>query len=267
MLARAAFLLIAAFWLTMNVLLWRMEYGARGPMSGDVPWERVWGKMLTAPDSSPLRILHRGRNVGFCHWVTSVSESASPADATLPEGMVRRASGYRAQLEGTVLLEDGARARFDAAMTLAANHDWQELHARLNLRPTVWRLHASAAARHVTLRVEEDGGVFERQFAFDELKRPDALLREFADPLTYALLNASGLSTRALSASGLTAGLTWSVRQDWLRLGRSRVRVYRVEARWMERIQAAATVSFVGELLRLELPDGWVLENDRLAGF
>lgn len=266
MAARLAFLLLAAFWLTMNGLLWRVEYGARGSPGGNVSLERVWHKMLTAPDPSPLRIFHRGQNVGFCHWLPSVSEPETSGDGVaLPEGMVRRVSGYRVQLEGTLLLEAGRRARFDAVATLGANQDWQELRVRANLRPTAWQLHASVPARNLTLQVEGEEGVFERQFTFEELQRPDALLREFADPLTYALLSAGGLTARSVNAAAVKSGLVWSARQDWLRLGRSRMRVYRVEARWLDRIRATATVSFVGELLRLELPDGWVLENDRLA--
>ena len=53
MLARPTFLAIATFWLTMNVLLWRAEYGSHNGET-PVPLELVWRKILTAP--LPMRL-------------------------------------------------------------------------------------------------------------------------------------------------------------------------------------------------------------------
>jgi len=265
--ARVAFLLILAFWLTMNVLLWRAEYGTRDASASTVPVEVVWRKMLTAPDSSPLRILQHGRNLGFCHWITSVSEDLARVGADAPpEGMVQRVSGYRAQLEGSVAFEGlPGRLRFDGALTLNADNTWRDFEARLSLRPTVWEIRSRAAEQALVLKVEDDGGVFERRFAFADLQNPDAVLRELTDPITYALLNTMGLSARSLKVKTVSSGLRWTARDDWMPFGHSRVRVYRLEARWLERYQVAAIISRVGEVLRLELPDGLVLENDRLT--
>ena len=50
MIPRITFLAITMFWVVMNVLLWRTEYGVRG--SGiAVPVDLVWRKILTAPDA------------------------------------------------------------------------------------------------------------------------------------------------------------------------------------------------------------------------
>ena len=58
MIPRVTFLSIAAFWVAMNLLLWRSEYGSRG--SGiPVPVDLVWRKNLTAPDTSSLHGLSR----------------------------------------------------------------------------------------------------------------------------------------------------------------------------------------------------------------
>ena len=53
--ARLTFFAIAAFWLTMNVLLWQAEYGSHGGEM-DVPPQIVWRKILTAPDASSLTV-------------------------------------------------------------------------------------------------------------------------------------------------------------------------------------------------------------------
>src|SRR5436190_21743205 len=119
MLSRVALILITLFWLLMNVLLWRAEYTGRGSAGSGLPAAVVWQKMLTAPDSSSLSILHQGKKIGFCHWMTSVGEELSQltaADAP-PEGMVKKMTGYRIQLEGNLALEDSAtHVRFDGSL-------------------------------------------------------------------------------------------------------------------------------------------------------
>jgi hypothetical protein len=71
MITRITLLLIAAFWVVMNVLLWRAEYGTRG--SGiSVPADLVWRKILTAPDASSLTVYSGSEKTGFCEFSTSV---------------------------------------------------------------------------------------------------------------------------------------------------------------------------------------------------
>lgn len=107
-----AFLLIALFWVTMNVLLWRAEYGARDEAGSVVPVGVVWQRILTAPDSSSLSVFQRGKKIGFCHWVTSVGEEFSQLDEAPPEGLAGKLGGYRIQLDGNATLGDFAsRAR------------------------------------------------------------------------------------------------------------------------------------------------------------
>src|SRR5580765_1815800 len=154
MLSRFAFILITLFWLAMNVLLWRVEYARRSSAGSSVPTTLVWQKMLTAPDSSSLTILHHGKKIGFCHWTTSVGEELSrltEAEAP-PEGMVRQMSGYRIQLEGNLALEDFAgRLRFDSHLKLDPRQLWQEFDLRLNLRPTLLEIHSVAAEKTIHL--------------------------------------------------------------------------------------------------------------------
>ena len=65
MIPRITWLLIAAFWVAMNVLLWRSEYGTHS--NGiPVPLDLVWRKVLTAPDASSLTVYQNGKKTGFC---------------------------------------------------------------------------------------------------------------------------------------------------------------------------------------------------------
>src|SRR6185369_10404055 len=108
---RAAFILLAGFCLTMNVLLWRTEYGNRAAGGNPVPAAMVWEKILTAPDNSSLTVFHHGKRIGFCHWGTSVGEALSRAaeqesSGESPEGMVNRITSYRIQFEGNIAIGD-----------------------------------------------------------------------------------------------------------------------------------------------------------------
>ena len=59
--------------------------------------------------------------------------------------------------------------------------------------------------------------------------------------------------------------LQWTARKDWLEIGRSKVGVYRLQARLLDQYQAVVIVSRVGEILRVELPNGVRLVNDALT--
>ncbi len=92
MITRIIFLMITTFWVAMNVLLWRAEYGSRG--SGiSVPADLVWRKILTAPDASSLTVYSGGEKTGFCEFSTSVEQAMSVLDEDKPppEGIVKRA--------------------------------------------------------------------------------------------------------------------------------------------------------------------------------
>ena len=83
MIPRITFLLIAAFWVAMNVLLWRAEYGSHGA-GVRVPVDLVWRKILTAPDISSLTVFQEGQRTGFCEFSTSVEQEMAALDEDKP---------------------------------------------------------------------------------------------------------------------------------------------------------------------------------------
>ena len=83
MIPRITFLLIAAFWIAMNVLLWRAEYDSHG-MGVRVPAALVWQKILTAPDISSLNVFPDGQRAGFCEFSTSVEQEMAALDEGRP---------------------------------------------------------------------------------------------------------------------------------------------------------------------------------------
>jgi hypothetical protein len=272
MVQRTAFILVAAFWVLMNVLLWRAEYGSQNAAGSEVPIEAVWKKVLGAADISALEVRHHGRRIGFCRWGVAVNEAPSAAgpatDENGPEGMVRNVTGYRIEFSGNLVFgELPNRWRFDLNAGFSTNQTWRDFNGRLTSRPGTWEIHATAADRMVWLNLADGTDQFERTFTFAELSDPQALLSEFADPVTGALLSAGGLPMNASGMQSLRNGLKYEARLDSMKIGRTPVRVYRCQARLLDRYQIVVFVSRAGEILRVELPDDLVLVNDQLGSY
>jgi len=264
---RLYFPLIALFWIVMNVLLWRAEFGGGREFGSAVPTEIVWQRILTAPDDSTLEISLEGKRIGYCRWGASAGEELAAGkvarDDYPPEGMVKRLSRYTIDLEGNVLPgQPATRVRFNLHLELTTNHVWRELSVRVATRPTVWTLHTMAADQTLDLKYEDETGRWSRTFAFEELRDPGKLAEEFAGPLPLALLGPlSGFE----QPKNLSLGLQWEARNDWLKIGHSQVRVYRLQARLLDRYRIVVIVSRVGEILRVELPNGLRLMNEALT--
>jgi hypothetical protein len=270
MLSRLLIFGITAFFIVMNVLLWRWELSSGGDLGSPVAPRIVFERILTAPDFSSLEIFHHGQKVGQCRWVPSIGEDraagAVPSGNAPPEGMVKRVLNYTLDLSGTVFLGATQRVRFSADVTLSTNHVWQEVGVHIGLRPMEWTLKTVAAEEKVHLTVDDGTQPYERVFAFSDLRNPEKLLLEFGGPLLPATLAAFGFTMpTAESAQNISVGLKWEAHQDRLEIGNARLRCYRLRARLFDRHQVVLFVSRVGEIFRVELPDEIVLRNEALA--
>ena len=128
MTTRLTFLGIATFWLTMNILLWRMEYGVLG---GDtpVPTSLVWRKILTAPDSSSLSVYQNKDRTGYCELSTSVGQQMATLDENKPppDGISLR-NGYQLHFAVNISLGDFTnRLKFDGHVQFSPRREWQEI--------------------------------------------------------------------------------------------------------------------------------------------
>ena len=270
MIVRFLFPLIALFWIVMNVLLWRAEFGAGREVGSAVSTEVVWQKILTAPDDSTLEISWNGRKMGYCRWVPSIGEKEATgrlsAEEFQPEGMVKRLAGYHIDLEGNLMVgEPASRVRFSSRVQFSANNVWEEMSLRFAFRPAFWELRAVAAAETVSLKYEGDEDKWSRSFTFGELRDPRKLVEEFGGPVALALMPPLPEIEKTASPKNLALGLQWEARNDSLKVGHSMARVYRLQTRLMDRYQIIVIVSRVGEIMRVELPNGILLVNEALA--
>jgi hypothetical protein len=256
MIPRVTFFLIAAFWVAMNALLWRAEYGSRG--SGvSVPVDLVCRKILTAPDVSALTVYQNGQRTGFCEFSTSVEQEMAKLDEDKPppEGIVARA-GYQIRLSGNVSLGDFTnRLRFDGRVQFSSSRAWRELNLKLSVHPATVEIHSVAAEQTVHLRITNEGMTTERVLNFTDLQNPHALLRSLAGNFGGGWLEELDLPAVPQTPVALAGNLHWEAHRDRLMVGREPVAAYRLETRVLDH-PLTIYVSTLGEILRVELPGG-----------
>jgi hypothetical protein len=254
MTARLTFVGIAVFWVTMNIFLWRTEYGARG---GDtpVPFELVWRKILTAPDASSLSVYQNRDRMGYAEFSTSVGQSMAllDEDKLPPEGLVKHA-GYQVHLAGNVALGDFTnRLKFDGRVMFTSTRKWQEFTMKITSRLAVVELHSVATNEFVHVKINGEAMALERDFTFAELQNPSELVRAFVGNFADALLGTMDLPELTPEAEGQK--LTWDARRTRVKIGTEAVPVYRLETSALGRT-VTVDVSTLGEILRVDLPGG-----------
>ncbi|MFA6545595.1 MAG: hypothetical protein WCS99_14345 [Limisphaerales bacterium] len=277
---RLAFLAITAFFITMNVLLWRSEFRAQGE-GNTVPLSVVWEHILRSPDDSDLEVFHQKKKIGHLRWAANAGETATtnppPANAAFEEGMVRKISGYTIEILDGRLDLGGTRKRirFTMSTSFATNHQWQTFSVQFHQRPMSLEVQASATNETLSIHYAQGETITHREFTFAQLRDPKVLLQQMAGPVPLGLLTGglfgalgeggAGPELAALPAlQRLSLGLKWDSRQDWLKIGSSKLRCYRLHACLLEKHEVNVYVSRVGEILRVELPDEVVLQNTRL---
>lgn len=255
MLSRLTFFGITAFWVTMNVLLWRTEFGSLG---GDtpVPLELVWRKILTAPDESNMSVYRNQERTGYAEFSTGVGQSmaALDEDKLPPDGLAKRA-GYVVRLSGNVALGDFTnRMKFTGFVRFTPARRWQELSMKIITRLAVVELESTATNRMVHVKISGDTVALERDLSFDDLQNPNALVHAFLGNFADAFLGTVDLPILPATAAG-DQNLSWSARRTRVKIGSESVPIYRLETSALGH-PVTVDVSTLGDILRLELPGG-----------
>ena len=264
---RLLLLFATTFFVTMNVLLWRAEFGARGHSGAAVPPELIWEKVLTAPDISSMEIRHRGEKLGRATWAATIGEGQATGRLMSdlpPEGMVQVLDGYTLDFDGHLNFPGTGRLKFNSHLDLDANQAWKNLRLQFALKPFSLDLAIDARTQQTTVKINDGENVTERVLKNETLRDPEKLAREFGAFGIPAAMAAMGLRINPPAGSDAARGFRWDASNDRLKIGNSLVRVYRLEARLFGSFSAVLFVSPVGELLRVELPDEVVLLNEAL---
>jgi hypothetical protein len=266
MLYRLTFLVITLFWVTMNVLLWRSEYGPHAVYGSAVPATVVWRKILSAPDDSLLDIMQDGQRVGSCRWSTAISEAFATMDEAPTPAAAEKMRRYRLQLEGTVTLPQGqGRLHFECDLTLSNQVDWEEFDLHLHKRPLSMDVRSKAPEQSVRISATDGEDTFDRVFAFSELQDPRALITSLAGPMATGMLDGLYVPARGPGPVKAVPPTTCEAHRAVLTIGHQSVRVYRLNAKIMNQFDLVVYVSDAGEIFRAELPDGIVLLHDKFS--
>lgn len=264
------FVVVAAFWVVMNVLLWRSQSAAHSGIASEVRPQLVWDKILTAPDNSSLDIYDHDTKIGFCQWMATAGAASQAFNQTLsedyaPDGLLPQPSSYQLTLEGNSAIFGTNRVRFEMQLRLGTNEMWQDFHWQAKIRPTSWDIHAIAAAQKVALKINDDGAVWQKSFKFSDFEDPDTLLEAFGGPGSMGVWG-QVLSASGSSVSKMAVSLQWQAHEDWMRFGHSRVKVYRLETEFLGQHLYVFT-SRVGEILWVEAPNKLTLRNVAFSHF
>ncbi len=248
----------------MNVLLWRAEYGDtdRGSrVSNDV----VLNKIFNAPDASNLRVSQNGTLLGFVHWEI-IPDEVYFSGTIQPVGRVESIKGYTLALDGRIQIETlKTKLRFTLRSILGADLGWQNVSTTIDLPPSSWEF--AAAATNQVLSVKHDGalGQWERITALAQLRNPAALLESIAGPVFTPLLEPLLPPITVLGQAGsapLELGFEWAAYNDAIRLGSTRVRIYRIEVKLPGERVITVLVSRVGEILQVIFPGQLEFTNE-----
>ncbi|MEW6304203.1 MAG: hypothetical protein AB1705_12070 [Verrucomicrobiota bacterium] len=271
MLHRLTLLALAAFWLTMSYLLWRSEFRGKGQLGSEVPVEVVWEKILTAPDNSNLEVRQGRKRLGYVRWSANIGEEVATgkvaSEEFRPDGMIKKLAEYTLDMDGSILFGEAGRYRFYAGGRFGPKFHWKQLILRVHKRPLLWEVQGSAELQEVKLLAADGENRWEQTVTFEQMRDPERLMRQLGGPamgVLYSNLLGRQPGLAPLAGPGQRPALKWTAHNDWLQIGYTRARVYRLHGSLAENLEATIYVSRVGEILRVELPWQIVLINDEI---
>jgi hypothetical protein len=260
---RLTFLGVTLFWVVMNLLLWRREFGGGSSGGTPVSVDVVVEKLLTSPDPSTLELKYQGKTAGFLHWYPDPGEETQEvySEGYIPQGMVGGERSLEVRLEGNLTPPSGgAGLRLDVVLRLGVGRDWETVSIQGGNRQLQLKIGADRALGELTWYVKTPEMTLEDRVLLSE----DRDTREFLGMLGVGA--EPFLSLLPLDSVGGN-GAEWSAELGWIPFGNSRIRVYRLRGRWQGGYEVALLVNRAGEVLRVELPGGVRLFNEGLVGF
>jgi hypothetical protein len=268
--SRLAIATITLFFVTMNVLLWRSEIIGRNTLQ--VPPKVVWKRILENDHKMIFDVRYNSTKIGYFQWTTTLQTESAPealSDEALPvEGMALKQTGYTIDVESSFNIEAALKLRVDGELKLKSEEQWDSFRLQLKLRPESWEVRASAAAQEIRFVSDDERGHNERIFKMADLRQPDKMVRELAGPFLPELLAALGFNLSPQQFQGSSLGLGWEAWTDSLQLGNLQIAVYRLQGRFLGRVEVVILVERDGgEILRVELPNRIELLNNRLTQF
>ena len=271
---------LGCFWLFMTWQLWRVEYAGQ-KLGAAVEIATVWDKIRRAPDDSHLQIVHvpSDKLLGELDWEPKVlTENTSQL-----EGQITRIDGYELEVDNGVFLLDAdqGQVRFDIELAMNSASAWQTV--RIDFRKldaesnSDLYLGASATASNqvLNLGLELQNFTNQIQMPLEDMRNP----RKFSKAI-LALRGTGKIATittlfainKLLDEANLGSQLNFDFKLprtahlDRLPGVRSDIKVYRVDFEPLKGWPASAYINSTGEILLMQLPQGYELRNTHYYG-
>lgn len=275
MINRVLFVLVTAFFVTMNALLWRAEFRGENELGSGVPADVVMQRVLTAPDNSNLEIRHKGKRIGFARWSANVGEEKATGrrmeiGGERLEGRINQLSMFTLDCDGEVFAGSLTnRYRYYVGAEFDTNSNWARFTVRVSQRPFSWEVRANAEEQMIFLGYTGANGIpYHQEIKFSDFEDPEKMFRgmglPFAGQLLSGALSGMKLKSENIDFRQLADSVTWQANNDHLKFHGARARVYRLTFTFFKRHEIAVVVSRVGEIFRVTMPFDITLVNEEL---
>ena len=258
----------------MSVLLWREEYGDGG-RGNRVSLSVVIEKIFNAPDASNLQVFNNDLSIGFIRWEI-IPDEIYFRGTNQPIGRVESIDGYTLSVDGRLQLEPlKSKIRFTFRAGLDSELSWQSINSTLSSDQGSWEFQSHATNQ--VLNVKHDGslGKWERSATFEQLKDPYKIVNQLAGPTLGPVIQGMLPERQVLNKDNIqlnneietvpiNLGLEWEAFNDFMRLGNTRVRIYRLEAKLPGGRTIVIRVSRVGEILQVQFPGQLLIDNESI---
>ena len=280
-------ILAGLFWLGMNFLLWRSEYGG-GSQGNPLPVKTVISKILETPDPSELEIYYQNESIGGCRWVvTQVGEGDVPDEITAEDdvdieaaemaGLIRNIEHFAIQIDGHLQWKDESRRiRFMLHLDLSPSREWIAFDAKVGFPGAWFQIESRRINRLIRVQFDQGDTTLDMELSFDQLENPEALIAHWTagNPMIAGLIAplVSQIATLRSSlvsgdAGASSLGSDWKAFSDWISVAHSRMRIYRLESQGTGRQSITLTTNKAGEILTVTLPHRVALKNEDMLGF
>jgi hypothetical protein len=258
---RLTLFVLGLFWAGMLGLLCWSEFGGKRHLGTGASVDTIWNKILTCPDSSAMSVKIDGEDIGYFHWKPEILEggvkSTGSEDTENLEGMIQQIQGYEIEVITSFgFAETGDRIRIGSSVLFNPDKNWQSLSVELRQNDESLNVRTSATDRQLKWTANDQT----YELSYEQLKDPSKLMGRFGGPLAAMALSNVPFLARGGNAANLAASIKWEASFSWIRILNQRVRCYELHTRVFDR-DIRVFVSLVGEILRVELPNGIELVN------
>jgi hypothetical protein len=203
-------------------------------------------------------------------WAPNIGEEAATGKTANEnseiEGRIKELTGYAVHSDGNFILpENAGRFRFDFDSRFGPDRRWSSWTFKAMQRPNTWSLSVNREKQTMQFSLGEGRAAIKQTFRFADFREPQKLIGDLGLAESFPLLATLMPSTTAAGTNtSFNLNLTWDARQDWLTMGHSKVRIYRLRGHLLDQYEVVILVSRVGEILRVELPGEITLINEAL---